>query len=761
MRKVFKISGMTCVNCQRTIEIGLKKLKGIKEVDVSLILERAIVSFDENTLTKEDIIKKIDELGYKASVIEESGILNLYIEKVDCVSEGCILLQKEDLESLKGVKKAIINPIKQTIYIEYDQDQISQEDIMAFIRSKGYEANLIESDKSKQTIIKILFGISSGIVIMLLDHTSVVYKSYIQMVLALLVQIYTGKDFYKGAIAGLKAKTGNMDLLVALGSFVATFYSILIVFGFLKGQTFFDTPTFLVSFVLIGKFIEYKLRTRASAYLKNVSSLNLRKARIISEDKEVIVDSYSLKIGDTLVLKAGDRVPIDVEILEGEAYVDTSFINGEFEPQHVKKPDLVISGSTLKSGYLKAKVINVAEKSFINELIRASNVSLEKRPNIQLLADKVSSYFVQFVIFLSTLTFFIWKIIIGVPTEEAINFAVASLVVSCPCAMGIAVPISIMMGVSNALKNGILIKNSKALEILKNANVFVIDKTGTITEGKFSVVKEEMFEDKNYICSIVKTAEKISNHPIAKALYNNCSSYEEQEDLACEEIQNFGIKCKDIFITDISFWNKNSESKAIGVGTKEKLMGVFYLEDKITQYAYTFIKMLKLKHKRPILCSGDSESHVKSIANALEIKEYYANMNPIDKSNLIQKLQSEKNTVCMIGDGINDAKAIAISDVGIAVSNALDVAKINTDIIISHGGLEKIIYLLDLTDKVIKNVKQNLFWAFIYNIIMIPFAAGAFSLYGFYIKPEFAGLAMGFSSVSVVLNALRLSKFKN
>ncbi|MGC9143437.1 heavy metal translocating P-type ATPase [Hydrogenobaculum sp.] len=757
MRKVFKISGMTCVNCQRTIQIGLKKTKGVEDVDVSLVLERAIVSFDENILTKDDIVKRIKELGYDATVVEETGVLNLYLDKVDCSTDSCALLTKEDLESLKGVKKALLDNIKQTLYIEYDKDVISAEDIMAFIRSKGYEASVLELDKTREIALKIAFGIITGILIMALNYTHILYKDYIEMILAILVQVYTAKDFYKGAIASLKAKTGNMDLLVALGSFVSIVYSSLVVFGLLKGNTFFETPTFLVSFVLIGKLIEYRLKKKASAYLKNITSLNLRSARVLKGDEEVVVDSYSLKEGDIVLFKAGDRVSLDIVVKEGSAYIDTSFINGEFEPVLVKEGDSVISGSLVKSGYIKGVVVNIAEKSFINELVRASNLSLEKKPNIQQIADKVSSYFVQAIILISSFVFVVWKIV-GVPTQEALNYAVSTLVISCPCAMGIAVPISVMVAVSMAFKNGILIKNASALETLYKADTFVLDKTGTLTEGTFKVVKEDIEDDKEKVCSLVKSIERFSNHPIGKALYEHCKDYKDIDNLKCEEIEGFGIKCEDIYITDVSFWGKDITKKAIGIGTKEKLMGVFYLEDAISPYAKDFIKSLKQRNKQVILCSGDTENNVKYIANALGIENYYASMSPVDKSNLIKDLKAKNHIVCMVGDGINDAKAMALADVGIAVSKALDAAKVSTDIVISSGGLEKIIYLLNLTDKFMKNVKQNLFWAFGYNAVMIPFAAGLFSKYGLYVEPEFAGLIMGFSSVSVVLNAMRLSK---
>jgi Cu2+-exporting ATPase/Cu+-exporting ATPase len=758
MRKVFKISGMTCVNCQRTIQIGLKKTKGVEDVDVSLVLERAIVSFDENILTKDDIVKRIKELGYDATVVEETGVLNLYLDRVDCSTDSCALLTKEDLESLKGVKKAVLDNIKQTLYIEYDKDIISSEDIMAFIRSKGYEASVLEFDKSKEIALKITFGITTGILIMVLNYTTISYKEYIEMVLAILVQIYTAKDFYKGAFASLKAKTGNMDLLVALGSFVSIVYSSLVVFGLLKGNTFFETPTFLVSFVLIGKLIEYRLKKKASAYLKNITSLNLRSARVLKGTEELIVDSYSLKEGDIVLFKAGDRVSLDIVVKEGSAYIDTSFINGEFEPALVKEGDNVVSGSLVKSGYIKGVVVNVAEKSFINELVRASNLSLEKKPNIQRIADKVSSYFVQAIILISSFVFVVWKIV-GVPTQEALNYAVSTLVISCPCAMGIAVPISVMVAVSMAFKNGILIKNASALETLYKADTFVLDKTGTLTEGTFKVVKEDIKDDKEKVCSLIKHAEQFSNHPIGKALYEYCKDYTDIDvNVKCEEIEGFGIKCEDIYITDVSFWGKDITKKAIGIGTKEKLMGVFYLEDAISPYAKDFVKSLKQRKKQIILCSGDTENNVKYIANTLGIENYYASMSPVDKSNLIKQLKSENRIVCMVGDGINDAKAMALSDVGIAVSKALDAAKVSTDVVISSGGLEKIVYLLNLTDKFMKNVKQNLFWAFGYNAVMIPFAAGIFSKYGIYIEPQFAGLLMGFSSVSVVLNAMRLSK---
>ncbi|ACG58250.1 heavy metal translocating P-type ATPase [Hydrogenobaculum sp. Y04AAS1] len=757
MRKVFKISGMTCVNCQRTIQIGLKKTKGVEDVDVSLVLERAIVSFDENILSKEDVVKKIKELGYEAQVVEESGVLNLYLDKVDCSTDSCALLTKEDLESLNGVKKAVLDNIKQTLYIEYDKDIISSEDIMAFIRSKGYEASILELDRSKEIVLKIAFGIASGILIMALNYSSIAYKDYIEMVLAIAVQFYTAKDFYKGAIASLKAKTGNMDLLVALGSFVSIVYSSFVVFGLLKGNTFFETPTFLVSFVLIGKLIEYRLKKKASAYLKNLTSLNLRSARVLKGTEEVVVDSYSLKEGDIVLFKAGDRVSLDIIVKEGSAYIDTSFINGEFEPVFVKEGDNVISGSLVKSGYIKGVVVNIAEKSFINELVRASNLSLEKKPNIQRIADTVSSYFVQAIILISSFVFVVWKII-GVPTEEALNYAVSTLVISCPCAMGIAVPISVMVAVSMAFKNGILIKNAASLETLYKADTFVLDKTGTLTEGTFKVVKEDIKEDKEKVCSLIKHAERFSNHPIGKALYEHCKDYNMDINLTCEEIEGFGIKCEDIYITDVSFWDKDINKKAIGIGTKESLMGIFYLEDAISPYAKDFIKSLKQRKKKIILCSGDTENNVKYIADTLGIEYYFASMSPTDKSNLIKRLKDENHIVCMVGDGINDAKAMALSDIGIAVSKALDAAKVSTDIVVSSGGLEKIIYLLDLTDKFMKNVKQNLFWAFGYNAVMIPFAAGIFSKYGIYIEPQFAGLLMGFSSVSVVLNAMRLSK---
>ena len=679
MKATFKVEGMSCVNCARAIEINLKRTKGVKKVNVSFELGRLEVEFDESLISEEDIIRKVEELGYRIS----------------------------------GEKK-------------------------------NYE------------LLHLIFSLISSGIILTSMFLSFPFKYELQLLISTLVQFTLGIKFYNGAYRSLKEKVAGMDVLISLGTTGAYLYSVLSYLKLIGGTPFFETNVFLITFVRLGRFIEEKAREKAVKGLKEFFSISNKKVKVLENGKEVERNIREVFKGDKVVYRSGEQILTDGKVEEGSGEVDESVITGESVPVFKKKGDKVISGSVLRSGYLVVKVEKTFESSYINKIRNLIESSLKEKPQIQRISDKVSHYFVQFVVVFSILTFIFWYFYAGI--QKAVEFSLAVLVVSCPCAFGIAVPLAVSVGVFLSLRKGIIPKKTSVFEKVPKVDTVVFDKTGTLTEGKLRVESYKIEDEK--LLEIVYAMENYSNHPVAVAirefLKDKVKGNVKLEN--CRELIGKGVECGNYIIGKPEIWGIEEKNGyyVVGFGTKEKLKGVFYLSDKLREEAKEVVDYLKKKEIEVYILSGDKRENVERVAKNLGIENVIAEVKPEEKLKVIENLQKEGKKPAMVGDGVNDAPALAKSFIGIAVNQGTDIAKISGDVIVNN--IKSLINLFELSEKVYRKVKENLFWALIYNTVFIPVSAGALYKFGIYLKPEYAGLLMSLSSISVVLNTLRLLK---
>ncbi len=668
MRAVLKVSGMTCVNCAKAIEVSLKKLKGVQEVYVSFELGRVVVEFNEELLDLESIKQVIESLGYK-------------------------------VESAKG------------------------------------------KEKNLEVLLFCWFA-SISIMILMLWHTP--YSLPLQAILSLLVQAFGGYTFYKGAISSIKVRVGNMDLLVALGSTASLLYSFLSFFKILPGEPFFETSAFLITFVKTGKFLEEWVKSKALKSLRDLFALQTIKVKVLKDGKEELKSPQEVFIGDVILLRSGDMVPLDCKLIEGSLEVDESLISGESLPVKKSVGDKLISGSLVVSGFAKAKVEKGFSSSYANLLVKLVEESLSKKPSLQRLADRFSHYFVQFVVAVSFLAFLLWYLKTG-DLRLSVNFSLAVLVVSCPCAFGIAVPLALVMGLLRCYRKGVLVKNPAVFE--RQVDIVVLDKTGTLTEGKPQLVDIKLYDETalKLACGLAVA----SNHPYSIAIRQYCqqkgiSPIELQE---CKEEPGTGIYSNGLFLG-------RSEEGHVALKEGNRLLAEFFFEDKLREEAKEVVSYLKRKGIKLFMLTGDKKEKAIKIAKELDIDQFLAEAKPEDKLKVVEELQSKGYRVAVVGDGINDAPAMAKADLSVAIGSGTDLAKRVGDVILLKG-LKGLMDFFELKDKTIRRVKENLFWAFFYNTLSIPLAGGLLYSKGFYLKPELAGLLMALSSLSVVLNSVR------
>ncbi len=662
-----KVSGMSCINCARAIEISLKKLRGIQDVQVSFELGRVVVEYQEDFLDVEQIKRVIESLGYKVEAVEEKR-WNTYT---------------------------------------------------------------------------LLFCWISSLCIMILMFWHGIYSMYFQALLALMVQVLGGYVFYKGALGALRARVGNMDLLVALGSSSALLYSFLSLFGLLPGEPFFETSAFLITFVRTGKFLEDWVKARALKGLRDLFALQTVKVKVLKEGKEISKSLQEVFVGDLILLRTGDMVPVDCSILEGTLEVDESLITGESLPVKKSQGDRLLSGSLVISGFAKAKVEKTFSHSYANLLVRLVEESLSKKPRIHRLADKFSHYFVQGVVLLSVIVFLFWYAKTG-NLPLAVSFSLAVMVVSCPCAFGIAVPLALTFGIFKANKRGVLIKDPTAFE--KSIDILLMDKTGTLTEGKPKLVDYNLYEEE--ALKIACAMAKVSNHPYSIAIREFCESkgIKGKSLEACKEEAGVGIFCGEYTL------GKGKEGQ-VALLRNGSLLAEFFFEDALRKEALEVISFLKSRGIRVFMITGDKEEKARQLAQSLGI-DYIAQATPEEKLRKVKELKEKGLRVGMVGDGINDAPAMAQADISFAIGSGTDMAKRAGDVILLRG-IEGVRTFFEVRDRTLRRIRENLFWAFFYNLLGIPIAGGLLYSKGIYLKPEMAGLMMAFSSLSVVLNSLR------
>jgi len=711
------ISGMTCVNCSNGIERVVNRLDGIENSKVSFTANKGEFTIDSEKLDKNIIIQKIRKLGY--------GV-------------------EEDLRALEKVKLLAYTKLKRSFIIA-----------------------------AALTLLMFYFAIFPVKDINL----------YIMFAIGTIVQFYPGGRFYLLSYKALSNRNSDMNVLVALGTSAAYFYSAAVVlFPDLFPQylrfVYFDGASVIITFILLGRLLEERSRAKATDFLKKLMNLAPKEANKIEKNGEVShVLAQELMLDDVVLVKQGEEISADGIIIEGSGDIDTSMITGESLPIFKTIGDEVVAGTINTQGVLKIKVTRKANENRISNIIALLSSAGSKKLPIARLADTIAGIFVPTVVGISAITFLVWYFIAG-DSLHAILTSITVLIISCPCALGLATPIAIVSAVGKGAKEGILIKNPEILEIIKEIKYAVFDKTGTLTKGEISI--KEMMLEEGYL-DIIASTQIHSEHPIAKAIVTYAKKNNAKTTLNIEKVQilaGYGISAvyrdKNVRIGSMGFLQESQVAitpeyqeqftkalkegnGAVLVGIDDTCVGVISLEDSLRVGAHELIRELKAKGITPVLLSGDNHTTAQKIADDLKIESFYAQVLPDEKFEVIKKLQHNNAKVMFIGDGINDAPSIKQADIGITLNSGSDITKDAGDIILINNDLLSVLKSINLSQKAMRTIKQNLFWAFIYNAIGIPLAAGIFyPLMGIMLTPMYAGIAMSFSSVTVVLNSLRL-----
>lgn len=720
----FKISGMTCAACSSRIERVLSRTEGIDQANVNLVTEKASIEYDQSHVDMDQVFEKVKQLGYEPIALETA-------------------------DEAKARKNQELNRQKMKF-------------IIAMILSLP--------------LLYTMVGHFSFLSFLPLPH--VMTEPWFQFILATPVQFILGWQFYKGGYGALRNKSANMDVLVALGTSAAYFYSIymwIIHAGEKHIPLYFETSAVLITLILLGKYFEAKAKGHASDAINKLLSLQVKEARVERDGEAVSLPVDQVQKGDVLLIKSGEYVPLDGEIIEGETSLDESMLTGESIPVDKTIGDEVI-GATLNHGnFIKVKVTHTGDDLVLNQIIKIVEEAQGEKPNIQRLADKISGIFVPTVLGIALVVFIIWfSFITPFNFQSSLEVFIAVIVIACPCALGLATPTSIMAGSGRSAESGVLFKSSEALEQTQNVDTIVFDKTGTLTEGQPSVYKVIDNTDNQQFGTLVKSLEVQSEHPLSQAITDY---YQDAQNLIVDQYQThpgngisgyingqfIKIGSQSFIQPDLNDWDEQLEaeiknlqhqgSTVVLASIDNQFAGLIALRDEPKTSAKALIERLNPNYDI-VMLSGDSQGTAEAIAEELGINRVIAGVKPDHKAEEITKLQDEGKNVMMVGDGINDAPALAKSNIGLAMGTGSDIAIEAGDIMIVGGDIEKAEDALDMSQRTMKNIKQNLFFAFCYNAIGIPIAA--FGL----LAPWVAGAAMAFSSVSVVLNALRLQKVK-
>ncbi|SHF87496.1 Cu+-exporting ATPase [Ornithinibacillus halophilus] len=782
------VTGMTCAACSTRVEKVLNKMDGV-EAKVNLTTEKASVDFDSSTTSMEDITTRIEKLGY--GVLTEKAEFDVF--GMTCAA--CSSRIEKVLNKQEGVKLATVNLTNESAAIEYNPNLIEEADIIGRIQKLGYDAKP-KADKEeketqkekqlKQMKYKLLISalLSIPLLVTMLDHLlglslpSIFMNPWFQFALATPVQFIIGWQFYVGAYKNLRNGGANMDVLVALGTSAAYFYSLyegLKTIGNLDymPHLYFETSAILITLILFGKYLETSAKSRTTIAISKLLNLQAKQARVIRNDEEVMIPIEEVVSGDHLVVKPGEKIPVDGIVVKGRTSIDESMITGESIPIEKTEKDNVIGATINKNGTIEMEATKVGKDTALASIVKAVEDAQGSKAPIQRLADVISGYFVPIVVGIAVVTFIIWITLVSPGEfETALIAAIAVLVIACPCALGLATPTSIMVGTGKAAENGILFKGGEHLERTHQLNAIVFDKTGTITKGKPEVTN---FTGNDDVFQLVASAERGSEHPLAEAIvaYATEKDLELLEATEFEAIPGHGIQAtvnqNQVLVGTRKLMQENKveiqeEDKMVDyemdgktamlIAVNGEYQGIVAVADIIKDTAIDAIKELKAEGLEVIMLTGDNERTAKAIAKQVGITEVIAQVLPEQKADKVKAIQNQGKKVAMVGDGINDAPALATADIGIAIGTGTEVAIEAADVTILGGELLLIPKAIRLSHKTIKNIRQNLFWAFAYNSAGIPIAALGL------LAPWIAGAAMAFSSVSVVSNSLRLKRVK-
>ncbi len=790
-RAEIKVAGMTCVTCVKTVMNSLRATDGVKGVEVNLAKETASVDYDPAVVDLADLEAAIEGAGYQ--VVDEKTVIK--IGGMTCAM--CVKTIETALGKLEGVVEATVNLGAEKAYVTYNPRMTGLEDMKRAIEAAGYQYLGREGDEAadaeeelraeelKAKRWRFTIGLAVGLPLMALMHIPIDWpfpRAYFLLVVSTPVFVYVSRPIFTAALRALKNRNLNMDVMYAMGIGVAYAASVLGTFQILLTREFlfYDTAVLLASFLTVGRYLEARAKGKTSQAIKTLMGLQPKTAIVVRDGQEQEIPIEDVAVGDLVVVKPGQKIPVDGAVVEGESYVDESMITGEPVPVLKKAGDEVVGGTINSNSVLRVEAVRIGRETMLAQIIKLVEEAQGSKPPVQRIADKVVSWFIPVILSLALLAFLVWYLIIGESLLFALTTLISILVIACPCALGLATPTAVTVGIGRGAELGVLIKNGEALEVPEKLTTIVFDKTGTLTLGQPEVT-DVIDYDRPELIRLAGAVEKNSAHPLAEAVARRA------EGLDLPAVKSFdtfpgrgvaaevegravlignrklmaerGVELSDRVEADLNRLEGQGKTTVL-IALDGELAGIIAIADPLKETTARAVAAIKKMGLEVAMITGDNERTAQAVAAQAGIETVIAEVLPQDKASQVKKLQEQGRVVAFVGDGINDAPALAQADVGLAIGSGTDVAIESGDIVLIRDDLIDAVAAIQLSKKVMTRIKQNLFWAFAYNIALIPLAAGLlYPFFGITFRPELAGAAMAMSSVTVVTLSLMLKKF--